>query len=530
MKAPLRRSYIDYLKEGVIMVLINILVFLFVLGLVIVIHELGHFIMARKAGILCHEFSLGMGPILYSKKKGETLYAVRAIPIGGFVMMAGEEVNDDMISVDKTIAIRKNRSGKIEDIIIDPEKTPSDDAERITVESFELNGDEADLHINHIPVETRAHYVFKDKRIQIAPENRRFDSKSVFARFKAIFAGPFMNFVLAFILFVLLGFIIGFPKTDAEGDVTTVIGSVEENHPAYGVIEAGDTITHVEGEPVANWDAFTEAMFENRFNRSIDMTLERDGSVEHVSITPRISILNIGISSAEDAGDDVVLAPVADNTPARNAGLQSGDAILEIDGEPVDGWETVIEKAEANTEGDRMVFKVLRDGAEERIHVQPHEQAILDNQNVDAVQVRIGVSPEHERAFFQSFAFGFSGIVASSTMIFDTLRLLFSNTVGVSDLAGPVGIYSITSSALQQGLVTFLNWTALLSVNLGILNLLPIPALDGGRLVFLGYEGITRKKVNKTVENYLHAAMFILLMGLFLFITYHDILRLLNIG
>ena len=516
------------------MVLINILVFLFVLGLVIVIHELGHFIMARRAGILCHEFSLGMGPILYSKKKGETLYAVRAIPIGGFVMMAGEEVNDDMISTEKTIAVRKNQDGEIIDIIVDPEKTPSEDAEKITVDSFNLNGEADALHINGTPVKVDAQYVFKDKRIQIAPENRRFDSKSVFARFKAIFAGPFMNFVLAFILFVILGFIIGAPKTNAEGDVTTTIGSVEEGYPAYGILEVGDTITHVEGEPVATWDAFSEAMFENRANRSIDMTIEREGVRDPIveEITPRISILNLGISSAEDAGEDVILAPVADNTPAQKAGLEGGDEIVTIDGDSVDSWETVINKAEANTEGDRMVFEVDREGEDEsvRIHVTPHEKAILDNQNVDAVQVRVGVSPEYERSFTDGFAYGFTGIAASSTMIFDTLRLLFNNTVGVSDLAGPVGIYSITSSALQQGLVTFLNWTALLSVNLGILNLLPIPALDGGRLVFLGYEGITRKKVNRTVENYLHAIMFILLMGLFLFITYHDILRLLNIG
>lgn len=514
------------------MVLINILVFLLVLGLVIVIHEFGHFIMARRAGILCHEFSLGMGPIIYSKKKGETLYAIRAIPIGGFVMMAGEEVNDDMIAVDKTIAVRKDGDGKITDIIVDPEKTPSENAERLTVDSFDLSGDDEALHINGIPVKVNAQYVFKDKRIQIAPENRRFDSKTVFARFKAIFAGPFMNFILAFILFVILGFIIGAPKTNAEGDVTTTIGSVDENYPAHGVVEVGDTITHVEGDAVASWDAFSQAMFDNRYDRDIAMTVERDGATENVNITPRISILNIGISSADDAGEDVILAPVADNTPAKNAGLEGGDEIVEIDGTPVDSWETVINKAEANTDGERMVFEVNREGEDDlvRIHVTPHEQAILDNQNVDAVQIRIGVSPEHETDVLQGFAYGFSGIAASSTMIFDTLRLLFNNTVGVSDLAGPVGIYSITSSALQQGLVTFLNWTALLSVNLGILNLLPIPALDGGRLVFLGYEGITRRKVNRTVENYLHAAMFILLMGLFLFITYHDILRLLNIG
>ncbi|MFW6298661.1 MAG: RIP metalloprotease RseP [Bacillota bacterium] len=513
------------------MIIINILAFVFVLGLVIVIHELGHFIMAKRAGILCHEFSLGMGPILYSKKKGETLFAVRAIPIGGFVMMAGEEINDDLIAKDKTIAIKRNQDGLITDIIVDPNNAPDESHETITVESFNLSGDPGALNINRIPVKTDAHYVLKDKRIQIAPEDRRFDSKSVLARFKAIVAGPFMNFVLAFFLFLILAFIIGFPKTNAEGDVTTTIGSIEEGYPADGVLEVGDTITHVEGESVSTWDEFRDAMAENRGNRSIDIEVERDGDTETLVLTPTIEILNAGIRSADDAGEDVVIAPVADNTPAQQAGLEGGDEIDKIDDEQIESWQEVIDLMEANTEGERMVVEVTRDGdSSERIHITPHEQAILDNQNVNAVEVRIGVSPEHEGDFLQSFGYGFSGIAASSTMIFDTLGLLFSNTVGVSDLSGPVGIYSITSSALEQGFVTFLNWTALLSVNLGILNLLPIPALDGGRLVFLGYEGITRKKVNRTVENYLHAIMFILLMGLFLFITYHDILRLLNIG
>jgi regulator of sigma E protease len=238
----------------------------------------------------------------------------------------------------------------------------------------------------------------------------------------------------------------------------------------------------------------------------------------------------MGFSSATGEVDRVIIGPVPDNTPADKAGLQEGDEVITIGGETVTSWETVMQAAENNTEGNQMVIEVLRDSEEVRLHIEPHQKAILDNQNVGAVAVIIGVSPEHEASFFQSFAYGFKGIAASSTMIFDTLRLLFNNTVGVSDLSGPVGIYTITSNALSQGFKTFINWTALLSVNLGIINLLPIPALDGGRLVFLGYEGITKRKVNRTVENYLHAAMFFLLIGLFIFITYHDILRLLNIG
>ena len=115
-------------------------------------------------------------------------------------------------------------------------------------------------------------------------------------------------------------------------------------------------------------------------------------------------------------------------------------------------------------------------------------------------------------------------------MIFNTIGLLFSNeNVGVGDLAGPVGIYSITSTALSGGIFTLLGWVGLLSVNLGVINLLPIPALDGGRLVFLGYEAITTRKPNKRIENTLHYAMYLMLLGLFVYITFNDILRLFNL-
>ena len=511
------------------MFIINIIVFLLVLSLVIVIHELGHFIMARKAGILCHEFSLGMGPILYSKKKGETLYAIRAIPIGGFVMMAGEDANDDILKTGGQVGVRYDGEGDINEIVVKPSEK-DENLELITVNDFNLSGSEADLNINGIPVASNAHYVFNDKKLQIAPKNRRFDSKSVFARFKAILAGPFMNFVLAFILFVLLGFMIGVPKTIAEGGVTTTIGSVEEDYPADGVIQEGDTITYVNGQQVTNWSEFSNDLKENRALRILPITFNRDGGSRTDNLTPKISIYSMGFSSATGEVDRVIIGPVPDNTPADKAGLQEGDEVITIGEETVTSWETVMQAAENNTEGNQMVIEVLRDSEEVRLHIEPHQKAILDNQNVGAVAVIIGVSPEHEASFFQSFAYGFKGIAASSTMIFDTLRLLFNNTVGVSDLSGPVGIYTITSNALSQGFKTFINWTALLSVNLGIINLLPIPALDGGRLVFLGYEGITKRKVNRTVENYLHAAMFFLLIGLFIFITYHDILRLLNIG
>jgi regulator of sigma E protease len=181
-----------------------------------------------------------------------------------------------------------------------------------------------------------------------------------------------------------------------------------------------------------------------------------------------------------------------------------------------------------NTDKEALVFEVLRNGDTETLTVEsPWGQDVLDNQGLPKVDSMVGINPTTEFKFFKSLGYGFTGIKNSSTMIFDTLHLLFSsNQVGAGDLAGPVGIYQITSSALEGGFINLLGWIGLLSVNLGVINLLPIPALDGGRLVFLGWEAITGKKPNAKVENTIHYVMYLALLGLFVFITYNDILRL----
>ncbi len=515
------------------MFLINIIVFVFVLGLVILLHELGHFIMAKRAGILCHEFSIGMGPILYSKKKGETLYSIRAIPIGGFVMMAGEEVNDEMIKVGSEIRVLREND-VITHMIMDVADERYQDAEKIKVESVDLRGKEdAPLTLNGETVSKQAFYVYRKKKLQVAPFDRSFESKTLLQRFLAIFAGPFMNFVLAFFLFVIIAFLVGFPQSDDSGRITNEIGAVSPGTAADGVIEVGDYIIGVDDiEGIDSWQSFTEAIERRQGVRDLTLSILRDNEEIEVTLTPRIAIISIGISSDPEAEDPSVvkLGPVQNNTPAIQAGFKTGDIITQVDETTIDSWDDLLSVMKANVDGEEMTFEVERDGETHTITIDPYAENLLVSQGASIVNVRIGVSPVYERSFFQSFPAGFRGVANASTMIIDTLRFLFSGGVSVGDLAGPVGIYSLTTSAFQQGLVTFLNWTALLSVNLGILNLLPIPALDGGRIVFLGYEGITRRKVNKTVENYLHAIMFFLLIGLLLVVTYNDILRLFNIG
>ncbi len=519
--------------EGETMFIINILAFVFVLGLVILLHELGHFIMAKRAGILCHEFSIGMGPVLYSKKRGETVYSIRAIPIGGFVMMAGEEINEDMVKVGNTIKVLR-KDGEITHMILNEDDPRYEDAETITVNQVDLSGkDDRPLTLNGEPVNEKAYYVFKKKKLQVAPFERSFESKSLTQRFLAIFAGPFMNFVLALFLFIMVAMIVGFPVEDEHGRITTEIGVVSEDMPADGVIKPGDVIIAVEGDDdIDSWQRFSEVMQHNRGTRELNITVRRDGEEVELSVVPNITIISIGITSAREPDDphEVKIGPVQNNTPAIQAGFETGDIIRRVDGTDVDNWSELLDIMHANEAGDPMVFEVEReDGSMDTIEIEPYGRSLLESQGASISRSTIGVSPVHERNLARSVPAGFGSLRSASTMIFDTLRMLFGGTVGVGDLAGPVGIYTITTSAFQQGLITFFNWTALLSVNLGILNLLPIPALDGGRLVFLGYEAVTRRKVNKTVENYLHFIMFILLIGLLLVVTYNDILRLLNL-
>ncbi len=510
----------------IILFLVNILVFILVLGLVILIHELGHFLMAKKAGILCHEFALGMGPILYSKKIGETLYSIRAIPIGGFVMMAGEEVNDEMIKIGQAIKVKKNANGLVDEIILDVNDPHYEDCEAIDVFFVDLKGrDEGPLMINEHRVDTQAYYIMKGKRLQIAPYNRSFESKTISQRFGAIFAGPFMNFVLAFVLFVLIAFIVGFPVIDSNE-----LGDVRDNSPASQLFEIGDRVISVGDTEVDSWVEFVNAMARYEGTRNLPIEVLRGDREIAFTINPRIYIYSIGISSHIDTSDVVRIGPVIDGTLADQAGFLSDDVIVAVDGTDINDWATFIQIMKANTAGNTMQFTLLRGSDTVELNIQPYDEGLLNAQGVRIVESLIGVSPTTERAFLRSFVSGAVGVRNSATMIFDTLRLLINNDrVGVGDLAGPIGIYTITSQALAQGFVVFLNWTALLSVNLGILNLLPIPALDGGRLVFLGYEGITKRKVNKRVENTLHLVMFMLLMGLFIFVAYNDILRLFNL-
>ncbi len=517
------------------MVVFNIVVFLISLSVVIMLHELGHFIMARRAGILCHEFSLGMGPKLWSKRFGETMYSIRAIPIGGFVMMSGEEIEDELVKEGMQVRL-EFKGNLVSKIYLDHDKEGYEKFEKITVEKVDLKGkDFSRLYINDHEVKRDAFYVMRNRELQIAPYDRGFNGKTLWQRFWAIFSGPAMNFILAIFVFLAVNLIVGFPTMDS-----TVLGGIGEGYPAEDVLEVGDKVLSINGNDIGDWDDLSFELDSDKANRLVEFEILRDGTEMTQQVTPIIYFYSIGFHSDSSTQDDLIIGEIAEETKADSAGMLQGDQLVSIDGNDVVTWSDVITEIETlgaleYLEGRIIKIEVLRDGntVELDIH-EPYSTEFLNTQGINVVETRVGISPVYNFSLGSSIVASFQNVGTSAMMIFTTIGLLFDNSgagagIGVDNLAGPLGIYEITSIALSNGFISLLSWIGLLSVNLGVINLLPIPALDGGRLVFLGYEALSKRKPNRKVESTLNYVMFMALMGLFIFITFNDILRLFNI-
>ncbi len=511
----------------------NILLFLLILSIVICIHELGHLFFAKRAGILCHEFSFGMGPRIWSRKKGETTYSIRAIPFGGFVSMAGEELESDVLKIGQKIRLGFDKDGEVKRIVTNAANVNFTDFLEVTIEEFDLKGEnDSRLYINEYTVKRDAFYVFDKNTVQLAPYDRNFTYKSKWNRFLVTFGGPLMNFVLALFLYLFLAFMIGVPNTGS-----TVIGSVSEDMPASGILIQGDEIVSINGVAVETWTntdglpSVSTELAKYLENSTFVFTVDRDGTLVTLDpIKPQYIFYGLGFVADTTSPDLSIAGPLYIDSE-----LVAGDIILSINGTAVTTWQEIIVIALDNVNGssDETPTQVTvdRDGETLTFSYVTYGQDVLDAMGYESFYSRIGIVATNHFSFFGGIGSAFKSFGNAATSIYQTLILLFSSKqVGVSDLSGFVGIYSITANAAAQGFYSLVSWVALLSVNLGIVNLLPIPALDGGRLVFIGYEAITKKKPNHRVENWLHTIAFFLLIALLIFVTYNDILRLFGIN
>lgn len=412
----------------------TVLAFIIIFGALVFFHELGHFLFAKRAGILVREFAIGMGPKILGITKGETLYTVRLLPIGGYVRMAGEEMDAIHIQAGHRIGVLLNKEGLATKVIMN-QKTMHPDILFLEVEKADLEkelyikGYDEDEQFVHIEVARDAIVEENGKETILAPHDRQFNSKSVGHRFMTILAGPLFNFILAFFIFTAIALMQGIPT----------------NEP--------------------------------------------------------------------------VITEVAEDSPAEAAGMQDGDLVTAISGNAIASWNELVGIVQENA-GNPLAFKVDRDGEPLEFTITPE----VSEESPDKVGV-IGVLYQSplEKDFIGSFVYGAEQTAFWFKEIFRLLGMLVTGQFTIDALSGPVGIYKTTEEVAKYGIFTLMSWAGMLSINLGIMNLLPLPALDGGRLMFFILEALRGKPVDSQKEGMVHFVGIMLLMLLMIIVTWNDI-------
>lgn len=343
----------------------NLILFILILGVIVFVHEFGHFTWAKITGVYVYEFAIGMGPKLWGKKGKETEYTLRAIPIGGFCQLAGEDLEDD--------------------------------------------------NLNKIP---------KEKRLQ---------SKSVFERFLIMFFGAGNNFILAIILLFFIALIWGGSTMDP------VITTVQKGYPAYEAgLKKNDVVTEINGHKISTSD---------------DMSL----------------------------------------------------------------YLAIADPKKKNT------IKVERNGKEYTYSVKPKK---VTKGKQESYMYGIGMQQEKTKGFVAAIEYTFDKTISIFKQMAITVKYLFTGGISLNQLSGPVGIYSVVGEQSKTGIANILYLVAFLSINVGFINLLPIPAFDGGHIMFLIIEKIKGSPVNPEIQGKISTVFLMLLMLLMVVVTINDILRL----
>lgn len=410
--------------------------FIIIFGSIVFFHELGHFIFAKKAGIMVREFAIGFGPKIFGMTKGATLYTIRLLPLGGYVRMAGEDLDSIELQPGYRLGVRVNENNEIDQIVLNQNKQFPDmlflEVERSDLmKEMYIEGYDEEERLVRYQVARNAVIIENNTETFIAPYDRQFGSKTVGQRSMAIFAGPLFNFILAFFIFLALGLLQGIPT----------------NEP--------------------------------------------------------------------------IITTVADNSPAALAGMKDGDLVKEIDGMPITEWEE-LSLAVRDSANEPMTFVIDRDGTKEELIVTPKEVATEAGK---VAQIGVQYKSPLEKNPIGAIVFGAEQTYEWTKRIFTILGTLVTGSFSIDDLSGPVGIYKATETVAQLGVYNLMYWAAILSINLGIMNLLPLPALDGGRLLFFLFEAIRGKPVDKQKEGMVHFVGIMLLMVLMVVVTWNDIQR-----
>ncbi len=443
-------------------ILLVILEFIVVIGIMVLIHEFGHFAVAKLCGVRIETFSVGFGPRLLGFRRNGTEYQIAALPLGGYVKMAGEHGSDPATAA------------------------PGD-----------------------------------------------FISKPRWQRILIVLSGPFSNFILAFVLLTLVG--LYHFETDQYLNGPAVVDYVPLNTPAaQDGISAGSTILSFNGIQHPTWDQILEESALN-LNRSLPITFSRDGQ----TVSRSLDVL--AASDSDFTADDMTaigliprmqpgpigIANISSGTPADRAGLKRGDQLEQIDGLHMHSV-IALHAYLKDRAGAPARLLVVRNGQTLPVSLTPER---VDSTPSD-VQYQIGfvatpapVDVRHlplSQAVHQSL----KDNEHDSQLILRVLKGLFTHHVSVRQMSGPVGIAQDIDIATQMGLWPLLRLMSLISLNLGIFNLLPFPPLDGGMIFFLLIESAMRRDVNQQVKERIYQVAFVCVIAFFFFVIFNDISKL----
>jgi len=445
----------------------SVIIFIIVLGILIFFHELGHFLVARLFGVGVEKFSLGFGPRIFGKKIGRTDYCISIVPLGGYVKMMGEEP-------DSPIA-------------------------------------EEDLPLS-------------------------FTHKHVAKRAAIVAAGPIFNVILAILIFTTGLFFAGLPS------IRPVVRTVDSDGPAQATgIQAGDIIKAIGGREVESWRDIDLLVDESQ-GKPTEFVVRRQGENFSVQLTP------VQMQARDIFGDDVVYydagirgytepKAIVDETvpgmPAEAAGLQAGDQIAAIDGHPIEKWETMQEMV-STSNGRTLIFTITRGAETLEVPITPVEVQNKDLLGTKQRVFQIGIRrtgihiPEADQITVRMgpLAAFEQGLSQAWNMIHATVYFfvkLVQRKVPADTIGGPIRIAQMAHKEAQQGLLNLFYFIAIISVNLAVINLVPIPVLDGGHLLFFVIEAIQGKPVSIRVREAAQQVGIILLVMLMVFVFYNDI-------
>ncbi|MGT2800546.1 M50 family metallopeptidase [Streptococcus marmotae] len=414
----------------------GILAFIFIFGVIVVVHEFGHFYFAKKSGILVREFAIGMGPKIFSHIGADgTAYTIRILPLGGYVRMAGWGEDKTEIKTGTPVSLTVNAEGVVTRInlsnkLLDDTSLPMnvtfyDFEEKLTITGLVLEESKT------FPVDHDATIIEEDgTEVRIAPLDVQYQNASVWGRLITNFAGPMNNFILGFVAFVLFFFLQGGVPDGTSNQVTVTEGGAIQQ---AGVV-TGDQILAINGEKVSDYDEIARAIAK--------------------------------------ASQDAKSAPTL--------------------------------TVELSHEGEKKTLDVTTKEQDGRYY--------------------LGISPILKTGFVDKVIGGFKETLSTSLLIVKALKNIISQ-FDLNKLGGPVAIYQISSQAADSGWGDVLRLLAMLSINLGIFNLIPIPALDGGKIVINIIEAIRRKPLKQETESYITLAGVAVMVILMIAVTWNDILR-----